>query len=376
MKQITIISDFCYPNFAGGSSKHVFDLLMNFPEEEFNLKLVTRSKNPGSDYFAKDEKAEEHYVRFFQKGNVKEMSLGSIINPFRYIGSLKNTDYVLLQYPVMGVVGGLVAKLMGKKIYYHYHGPAHIEYKYKTGKEGFRYKLMWGIQKITAMLSDRVLVHSDYMKDIAIKEHKIRESKFGFVPPYIDKTLTSDKKEITRSENEKIQLLIPRRLTARTGVIEFLDQFLKSDKNFRDKFIIYVTGCGELAPEVTKLADSNPEHIKFLGFVSYDELKELYHQVDGVIVPTLDLEGCGLVILEALSCGTSVIVSKTCGGGYEFVRKNMGKDFIFDVFDHESVIRTLEFIAKKSYDPEYYKDIASRYDIKKMIKHYTNDILN
>ncbi|MCC8088785.1 MAG: glycosyltransferase family 4 protein [Rikenellaceae bacterium] len=375
MERITIISDFCYPNFAGGSSKHVFDLMINFPQEKFEVKLMTREKSPDSNYLANDEQAEDHYVRMFREGRVKEFSIPAIFNPFKYIQFLKGADYVLLQYPVMGVIGGCMAKLMKKKVMYHYHGPIHIEYKYKTGKEGVRYRVLWMIQKFTAMLSDKILVHSEYMKDIAVKEHGIKESKFDTVPPYIDKTLTVDTPAESKNDNKKIKLLIPRRLTARTGVLEFLGQFLKIDERVKEKFMIYVTGCGELTSEVEKMARENPENIEYLGFVSYERLRELYGEVDSVVVPTLDLEGCGLVILEALSCGTSVLVSKTCGGGYEFVKKNVGKEYIFDVFDRKSIAEVLEFISGKPKTPEFYRNIASDFDIAKMIGHYTNNIL-
>ena len=61
MKKITIIGDFCYPNFAGGSSKHVFDLLTYFPEYDCNVRLLTRRRDSDSQYAADDPGAAGKY---------------------------------------------------------------------------------------------------------------------------------------------------------------------------------------------------------------------------------------------------------------------------------------------------------------------------
>jgi glycosyltransferase involved in cell wall biosynthesis len=50
--------------------------------------------------------------------------------------------------------------------------------------------------------------------------------------------------------------------------------------------------------------------IQFLGFVPREKIVELYSGADLMIFPSL-LEGFGLPVLEALSCGTRVIVSNT-----------------------------------------------------------------
>ena len=84
MKKILIIGDYCYPNYAGGSSKHVYDLMKNFPSE-FDLKLITRAKNKANRYVAHDDDAENVYRIWKHKGRVKELTYISIINPFFFL---------------------------------------------------------------------------------------------------------------------------------------------------------------------------------------------------------------------------------------------------------------------------------------------------
>jgi glycosyltransferase involved in cell wall biosynthesis len=65
------------------------------------------------------------------------------------------------------------------------------------------------------------------------------------------------------------------------------------------------------------------EHTAFLGRVPDDQLANLYKIADVFVLPSpLPCEGFGLVILEAMSSGCPVVVTKACGGS-EVVQKTM-----------------------------------------------------
>lgn len=375
MMKINIIGDFCYPNYAGGSSKHVYDLMCNFPKEGIEVTLQTRKKSADSQYSADDSEAEKEYRLWKEQGKIKEFSIFRMFNPFQYIRKIRNATHVLIEHPVMGLQGALVARLLGKKVIYHYHGPLHLEYYSKTNRKGFKYGLLWLMQKWTILFSDMIIFHSHYMQNVAIKEHRVLPGKCKLLPPYID-----PKQNITVDlpcpiDRSKINILIPRRLTARTGVVEFLTMYNRLDKEFTDKFMIYITGVGELQQKVESLAGQNPLSVKYLGFVTYEQLWALYGQMDAVAVPTLDLEGFGYVILEAMACGAAAIVSITCGGGYEFVSEQLGKQYCFDVYNEQSIRNALMLIARKEKERFYYKEIADNFSTQAMIDVYINNIL-
>jgi len=371
MKRVAIIGDFCYPNFAGGSSKHVFDLITNFPRHGLDISLLTRKRDESSQYKADDIQAVQVYNNLKRANKIKELSKLALLNPYYYFSVLRGCDYVLLQHPIMGMIGGIVARILGKRvIIYHYHGPLHLEYQAKIGGKNFRYKLLWLFQKITAKCASLILVHSEYMKDIAMQEHRISEDKLKFLPPYIDLPDKISSLSWWKDEPDKTTLLIPRRLTARTGIIEFLQGFLNLSEMERLHYHIYITGTGELAPRIKDIAQEHADAITYLGFVTYDELRSIYDHVDAVVVPTLSLEGFGYVILEAMACGSSVIVSKTCGGGYEFITRQLGAEYTFDVYDSNSIRQTLEFIRSCPSDRDSYKNLARRFSPENMIQQY------
>ena len=112
-----------------------------------------------------------------------------------------------------------------------------------------------------------------------------------------------------------------------------------------------------------------------MGFVPYEELWAIYGKADAVVVPTLSLEGFGYVILEAMACGCAATVSTTCGGGYEFVSEQLGEEYTFDIFDTESILKTLRFIKARPADRAFYQQIASRFSPEHMIRYYLQTIL-
>lgn len=377
MLKINIIGDFCYPSFAGGSSKHVYDIIHGFKALGYQVTLQTRKKSSNNNYAAtSDIKADKEYEQWVKDGTVSEYSIAMILIPLMYLKKIKDADYVILQHPVMGFFGGIMSKILRKKIIYHYHGPIHLEYASKEkNKNKLKYYALWAIQKLTIALADKVLFHSEYMKGVAINEHNIPIRKCFYLPPYIE-----PKGDIIISErtfnidSSKINILIPRRLTARTGVVEFLMAFNSIYKQV-SPYTIYITGVGELQEEVELLASKNPTNVKYLGFVTYDQLWQLYSEMTCVAVPTIDLEGFGYVILEALSCGAGAIVSKTCGGGYDFVKENLGCEFSFDVKNPDSIKKVLDYIASSPMNRIDCIDISKRYTTDKMMEVYTTQIL-
>jgi len=91
--------------------------------------------------------------------------------------------------------------------------------------------------------------------------------------------------------------------------------------NERERIVYMVVGKGPYEPELRNLAaelgvESN---VRWLGFVAEDDLPEVYSASDLFVLCTRDapeersVEGFGLVFLEAQSCGTPVVGTRTGG---------------------------------------------------------------
>ena len=67
------------------------------------------------------------------------------------------------------------------------------------------------------------------------------------------------------------------------------------------------------------MAEGLQDVVRFLGRISDDELVNLYQAADVNVVPSVALEGFGLIVLEAAACGTPSVVTRV-GGLPEAIR--------------------------------------------------------
>ncbi len=103
-------------------------------------------------------------------------------------------------------------------------------------------------------------------------------------------------------------LLSVRRLAPRMG----LDNLIKAMPAIvakRPNALLLIGGKGPEREHLQQLITQNglQNHIRLLGFIADEELAGYYQAADVFVLPTLALEGFGLVTTEALACGTPVI---------------------------------------------------------------------
>jgi glycosyltransferase involved in cell wall biosynthesis len=118
---------------------------------------------------------------------------------------------------------------------------------------------------------------------------------------------------------------------------------------------VVVEACRELdAPlvvagdgaELGRLRALAGPRTRFVGFAGDDELRELYRSARALICPSL--ETFGLVMAEALACGTPVIAPRI-GGALEIVRDGVNGVFM-DAVDAPSVARAMRALEAEPPD--------------------------
>ena len=93
--------------------------------------------------------------------------------------------------------------------------------------------------------------------------------------------------------------------------------------------ILYIAGKGRLKAQLEAQIASHglADHVKLLGFVTDAQLPLIYRAADLNVVPTLSLEGFGLVAAEALAAGTPSLVTPV--GGLPEVVSGLSPDLVF-----------------------------------------------
>jgi glycosyltransferase involved in cell wall biosynthesis len=157
------------------------------------------------------------------------------------------------------------------------------------------------------------------------------------------------------------------RLVRRKGVLWFVDNVMPQ-LVARDNSVLYlVSGTGK-DREVIEAAIKDhglENNVQLLGRVSDQLLQTLYNTADMFVMPNIpvpnDMEGFGLVALEAASCGTTVVVARLEGiqdaiidgqNGY-LVQPGDATGYV-EVITRELSGRTLAPEAVRAYTLEHY----------------------
>jgi glycosyltransferase involved in cell wall biosynthesis len=161
---------------------------------------------------------------------------------------------------------------------------------------------------------DQVVVLSEFMKQRVQDVHGIAGDRLHIIPGAVDVgrfAPAGDPAAVRRHLGlpaDRTILLAVRNLVSRMG----LDQFVQAVAMIRNEspgVLALIGGEGPLRAELERLIQHHrlKNHVRMLGFVPEDALPKYYQAADLAVLPTRELEGFGLVTVEAMACGTPVV---------------------------------------------------------------------
>jgi len=202
------------------------------------------------------------------------------------------------------------------------------------------------IEKKTLAQSDIIVVLSQYTRNKLLNIYGLPESKITIIPGGIDLERfhpAADKREVRERLHlplEKTILLTVRNLVSRMGIenlIRAMPEIVKSVPNIA----LIIGGTGPLKNDLGELSRSLnlEDHIHFAGFIPEAALPGYYQAADIFVLPTIELEGFGLVTLEALASGTPVLGTPV--GGTQEILSRFDSRFLFQDTRPESISRLI-----------------------------------
>ena len=111
-----------------------------------------------------------------------------------------------------------------------------------------------------------------------------------------------------------------RRLVRRMGLEDLIEAMVEVRRRVPDVLLL-IGGRGPLQGELTARIEQLglTDHVRLLGYLSDEALPLAYRAADITVVPTVALEGFGLIAAESLAAGTPTLVTPV-GGLPEVVR--------------------------------------------------------
>jgi glycosyltransferase involved in cell wall biosynthesis len=169
--------------------------------------------------------------------------------------------------------------------------------------------------------STRLIVLSRAFGEILTERYGVMPERVRVVPGCVDVS-RFDIDLTSAHARQRLQLpldrpivLAVRRLVRRMGLEDLIDAMaLLKGRRGADAMLL-IAGKGRLAEELQAriCAKGLDDDVKLLGFVPDDRLAELYRAATVSVVPTVALEGFGLITAESLAAGTPVLVTPVGG---------------------------------------------------------------
>jgi phosphatidylinositol alpha-1,6-mannosyltransferase len=212
--------------------------------------------------------------------------------------------------------------------------------------------------------ADLVVANSSYTRALVLKAAP--HSNVAVVPLAVDhQRFCPGDKERARAQLGAVGRLVissVSRLHPYKGHDVVLQALAALPPEQRSQILYLVAGKG---PHLTQLQSQSAElglqeSVRFLGFVSDDDLPGLYRASDLFVLCTREhadrreVEGFGMVFLEAQSCGTPVVGTRT-GGIPDAVIHNRGGWLI----DQNDVPELTSILTHLAGDPAFFREAGS-----------------
>ena len=245
----------------------------------------------------------------------------------QYSPDLAVSHFALYSSPILNQINHLPLVM-------HFHGPWALE----GTAEGNRTLATWLKKQIelpTYRRADRFIVLSDAFRQILHQEYGVPLYKIDIVPGGVD--LDRFTLDLTPAEaRDRLQwprdrpiLFAVRRLAKRMGLENLITAMVDIHRHHPETLLM-IAGKGNLQPQLQAQIDSLnlQDSVKLLGFLPDEQLPLAFQAAQLSVVPTVALEGFGLIVIESLAAGTPVMGTPI--GGIPEILTPLSPNLLFD----------------------------------------------
>lgn len=195
----------------------------------------------------------------------------------------------------------------------HFQGPWADESVVADGRSSASSVLKKLVERSVYKRSVLVVVLSQGFKERIVSDYAVDRDRVRIIKPGVD----LDRFKINSidgrrpREHADFQICAVRRLDPRMG----LDVAIRAMSLLGTGYTLKIAGVGKDQKRLEELIDelALADRVELVGRLTDEQIVDLYNDSDLSIVPTVALEGFGLVVLESLACGTPVVASRQGG---------------------------------------------------------------
>ncbi len=324
-----------FPENPGGLDRYYYDCYQYLPQANIELAGLLA----GSDKVIQNS-----------QGKVKAFAAPELSLPKRWLkmrAAFKQTiesdchdlivsHFALYTFPILNKISQL-------PLVTHFHGPWALESDVEHPKPiAIWFKKQ--VEKAVYNRSSQFIVLSQTFRDILHQKYQVPLEKIHIIPGGVDidrfniDTSLMEARNTLGWDRNRPTIFCIRRLAKRMGLENLISAIAKVRKHYPD-ILLYIAGKGALASalqaQIAELELTN--NVKLLGYVSDEHLPLYYRAANFSVVPTVALEGFGLIVIESLAAGTPVLGTPI--GGIPEILRPFSEDLVFDGYHPDQLAK-------------------------------------
>lgn len=331
------VAELFYPDTSGGSGRVIHDVSSALARRGHEVHvLVKRAREDLPD----QEIIDGIWVHRFGRPRLEPIVTGTLMstvpcgNPFKQLVTAKHFCLVIYHHFLPAFACRFVRAGKAIPSVCVFHGPTHQEFLARGGSQrltrliGSRFIKPWvenlyvrfyqHIEQTTLSEVNHIITLSQFMRSAIQGTYRIPDTKVDVIPGGVNTACfnpAENRRETRRSldlDQDAFIILSVRRLEPRMGLRNLIDampQVVARNRNIK----LLIGGKGQISMELQARIEALglENHVCLLGFIEDSQLPKYYQAADLFVLPSVALEGFGMVTLEALACGTPVLGTPT-----------------------------------------------------------------
>lgn len=323
-----------YPPFLGGIEKVNFDLVETLNQVGVETDVFCFNHEPGGNI------STEGYMIHRTGVWITKFSTPISFSIFKDLRKIyRNYDIIHIHMPNPTAAIAFQFLPFKGKIVLHWHLDIVKQKIVKIGYKSFQTHILKKADAIIATSPD----YLENSKDLKPYLNKCHVIPLGIDDSYLIENLDYREKLALEYKNKKMIFSLGRLI-----YYKGFEYLIDAAKYLDEDTIILIGGIGVLKVKLQKQIDDNnlQDRVKLIGKVPAAELAEYYIRADVFCLPSIERsEAFGIVLLEAMACGCSLI-STAMGSGTSWVNSHEETGLVVPAKDSEELAKAIKLITE------------------------------
>lgn len=294
-----------FPDELGGLDRYYRDLFEHLPDAS-GIVIGSNPSTPGrvTGVSGHERPLAQRLLSFWRAGQ----------------RAADRADVVDAHFALYALAPLRLGGLRRKPVVLHFHGPWADECMAAGDRAALRTVGRRVLERATYRRADEAIVLTSAFRQVLVERYRVRPWNINVEAPGVDlgRFTPGRVKEARRAldlDPDAFVAVTVRRLVSRMGLEVLVEAWSEAVSSLPPGSTLLVVGDGPLRAALsTAVGERGISHsVRLLGRVDDDQLVELYRAADVAVVPTIEHEGFGLVVIEAAACGTPSIVTDVGG---------------------------------------------------------------